>query len=78
MVSKVFRVVGFEVDPIVTERKQAGHPLLPLRILESGQRLTNRASLAQGPRLVSIEKWSIQQRCLSIAFCSGCIAYTPG
>lgn len=56
MVSKVFRVVGFEVDPIVTKRRQAGHPLLPLRILESGQRLTNRASLAQGPRVVSIEK----------------------
>lgn len=46
MVSKVFRVVGFKVDPIVTERKQAGHPCLPLQILESGQRLTNRTSLA--------------------------------
>ena len=78
MVSKVFRVVGFKVDPIVTERKQAGHPCLPLRILESGQILTNRTSLAQGPRVVSIKKWSIQQRCPSIAFCSGCIAHTPG
>lgn len=54
----------FEVDPIATERNQAAYALLPSIILESGQRISARTGLVQGPAL-----FPLRNRMLSKGVC---------